>query len=90
MDLYKAKYSDKKLDKHSKSSKISNRNFRDDEPSRSFRNSKEKRSPRERYSRDERSPRERYSRDERSPRERYSRDERSPDRKSTRLNSSHT
>jgi len=54
MDLYKAKYSNKKLDKHSKSSKISNRNFRDDEPSRSFRNSKEKRSPRERYSRDER------------------------------------
>jgi CxxC-x17-CxxC domain-containing protein len=54
MDLYKAKYSDKKFDRHSKSSQTSNRSFRDDEPSRSFRNSKEKRSSRDRYSRDER------------------------------------
>ena len=54
MDFYKAKYSDKKFDRHSKSSQISNRSFRTDEPSKSYRNSKEKRSSRDRYSRDER------------------------------------
>ncbi|NJK77654.1 MAG: hypothetical protein HC944_00830 [Nanoarchaeota archaeon] len=53
MDLYKAKYSDKKFDRHSKSNKIA-RNSRDDEPSRSYRNSRFERPSRDRYSRDER------------------------------------
>ena len=53
MDLYKAKYSDKKFDRYSKSKQTSNRNSRDDEPLRSYRNSRDER-PRERYSRDER------------------------------------
>ena len=45
MDLYKAKYSDKKFDRHSKSSQTSNRNSRDDEPLRSYRNSRDERKP---------------------------------------------
>src|SRR3989344_5889128 len=76
MDLYKAKYSDKKFDRHSKSKQTSSRNFRDDEPLRSYRNSRDERPSRDRYSRDERPPRDRYSRDERPSRDRYSRDER--------------
>ena len=54
MDLYKAKYSDKKFDRHSKSSQTSSRNSRDDEPLRSYRNSRNERPSRDRYSRNER------------------------------------
>lgn len=56
MDLYKAKYSDKKFDRHSKPNQTSSRNSRDDAPSRSFRNSRYERPSRDRYSRDERRP----------------------------------
>ncbi len=56
MDLYKAKYSDKKFDRHSKPDQTSSRNSRDDIPSRSFRNSRYERPSRDRYSRDERKP----------------------------------
>src|SRR3989338_10536764 len=56
MDLYKAKYSDKKFDRHSKSNQTSSRNSRDDEPLRSYRNSRDERPSRDRYSRDERKP----------------------------------
>jgi CxxC-x17-CxxC domain-containing protein len=59
MDFYKAKYSDKKFDRHSKSNQTSNRYSKDDEPVRSYRNSRDK------YPRDERSSRDRYPRDER-------------------------
>ena len=52
MDLYKAKYSDKKFGRHSKSKQTSN--YNDDEPSRSYRNSRDERPSRDRYSRDER------------------------------------
>jgi CxxC-x17-CxxC domain-containing protein len=45
MDLYKAKYSDKKFDRHLKSSQTSNRNSRDDEPLRSYRNSRDEGKP---------------------------------------------
>ncbi len=45
MDLYKAKYSDKKFDRYSKSSQTSHRNFQEDEPSRSYRNSRSERKP---------------------------------------------
>jgi CxxC-x17-CxxC domain-containing protein len=45
MDLYKAKYSDKKFDRHSKSSQTSSRNSKDDEPFRSYRNSRDERKP---------------------------------------------
>jgi len=45
MDFYKAKYSDKKFDRHTKSSQTSNRNSRTDEPSRSYRNSRDERKP---------------------------------------------
>src|SRR3990167_9655164 len=45
MDLYKAKYSDKKFDGHSKSTQTSSRNSRDDEPLRSYRNSRDERKP---------------------------------------------
>ncbi len=45
MDLYKAKYSDKKFDRHSKFNQTSNRNSRDDEPLRSYRNSRDERKP---------------------------------------------
>ena len=45
MDLYKAKYSDKKFDRHSKSSQTSRRNFQENEPSRSYRNSRSERKP---------------------------------------------
>lgn len=55
MDLYKAKYSDKKFDRHSKPNQTS-RNSKDDVPSRSFRNSRYERPSRDRYSRDERKP----------------------------------
>ena len=55
MDLYKAKYSDKKFDRHSKPNKTY-RNSRDDPPSRSYRNSRDDRPSRDRYSRDERRP----------------------------------
>ncbi|QUC64869.1 hypothetical protein NsoK4_00875 [Nitrosopumilus sp. K4] len=41
MDLYRAKYSDKKPDKKFKSGKSSDRYSRDDRPSRSFRNSRQ-------------------------------------------------
>lgn len=41
MDLYKAKYSDKKFNRHSKSKQTSNSNY--DEPSRSYRNSRDER-----------------------------------------------
>ena len=54
MDLYKAKYSDKKFDRHSKPNQTSSRNSRDDEPLRSYRNSRDERPSRDRYSRDER------------------------------------
>jgi len=67
MDLYKAKYSDKKFDRHSKSNQTSSRNSRDDQPLRSYRNSRDERPSRDRYSRDERPSRDRYSRDERKP-----------------------
>ena len=63
MDLYKAKYSDKKFNRHSKSKQTSNSNY--DEPSRSYRNSRDERPSRDRYSRDERPSRDRYPRDER-------------------------
>lgn len=53
MDLYKAKYSDKKFDRHSKSKQTS-RNSRDDEPLRSYRNSRYERSSRDRYSKNDR------------------------------------
>ena len=43
MDLYKAKYSDKKFDRHSKSGQTSHRNFQENEPSRSYRNSRSER-----------------------------------------------
>ncbi len=56
MDLYKAKYSDKKFDRHSKTNQTSNRISRDDVPSRSYRNSRYERSSRDRYSRDDRKP----------------------------------
>ena len=56
MDLYKAKYSDKKFDRHSKSNQTSSRNSRDDQPLRSYRNSRDERPSRDRYSRDERKP----------------------------------
>src|SRR3990167_5405141 len=79
MDLYKAKYSDKKFDRHSKSNQTSSRNSRDDQPLRSYRNSRDERPSRDRYSRDERPSRDRYSRDERPSRDRYSRDERKPE-----------
>ena len=55
MDFYKAKYSNKKFDRHSKPNQTS-RNSRDDVPSRSFRNSRYERPSRDRYSRDERRP----------------------------------
>ena len=55
MDFYKAKYSDKKFDRHSKPNQTS-RNSRDNAPSRSFRNSRYERPSRDRYSRDERRP----------------------------------
>jgi len=45
MDLYKAKYSDKKFDRHSKSSQTPRRNFQENEPSRSYRNSRSERKP---------------------------------------------
>ena len=45
MDLYKAKYSDKKFDRHSKSKQTSSRYSRDDEPLRSYRNSRDERKP---------------------------------------------
>lgn len=48
MDFYKAKYSDKKFDRHSKSNQTSNKYSKDDEPIRSYRNL------RERYTKDER------------------------------------
>jgi len=73
MDLYKAKYSDKKFDRHSKSNLTASRNSRNNEPLRSYRNSRDERSSRDRY------PRNRYSSDERSSRDRYSRDERKPE-----------
>jgi CxxC-x17-CxxC domain-containing protein len=56
MDLYKAKYSDKKFDRHSKTNPTPSRNSRDDEPLRSYRNSKYERPSRDRYSRDARKP----------------------------------
>jgi CxxC-x17-CxxC domain-containing protein len=56
MDLYKAKYSDKKFDRHSKPNQTSSRNSRDDAPSQSYRNSRYERSSRDRYSSDERKP----------------------------------
>jgi CxxC-x17-CxxC domain-containing protein len=56
MDLYKAKYSDKKFDRHSKSNPTSSRNSRNDEPLRSYRNSRYERSSRDRYSRDKGKP----------------------------------
>lgn len=65
MDLYKAKYSDKKFDRHSKSDQTSSRYSRDDQPVRSYRNSRDERPSRDRYTRDERPPKNRYSRDER-------------------------
>ncbi|MCE9653089.1 MAG: hypothetical protein K8Q89_08580 [Nitrosarchaeum sp.] len=45
MDFYKAKYSDKKFDRHSKSPQFQNRNSRTNEPLRSYRNSGDKRKP---------------------------------------------
>src|SRR3970282_1554647 len=54
MDLYKAKYSDKKFDRYSKSKQTSSRNFRDDDALRSYRYSRDERPSRDRYSRDER------------------------------------
>jgi len=45
MDFYKAKYSDKKFDRHSKSSPSSNSNYRTSEPLRSYRNSGDERKP---------------------------------------------
>src|SRR3989338_5023556 len=45
MDLYKAKYSDKKFDRYSKSKQTSSRYSRDDEPLRSYRNSRDERKP---------------------------------------------
>jgi CxxC-x17-CxxC domain-containing protein len=45
MDLYKAKYSDKKFDRHSKSKITSNKNSKDDQPLRSYRNSRDERKP---------------------------------------------
>ncbi|HET9009734.1 MAG TPA: CxxC-x17-CxxC domain-containing protein, partial [Nitrosarchaeum sp.] len=54
MDFYKAKYSDKKFDRHSKPNPTSGRYSRDDEPIRSYRNSRDERSSRDRYPRDER------------------------------------
>ncbi|MFB5611946.1 MAG: CxxC-x17-CxxC domain-containing protein [Nitrosarchaeum sp.] len=51
MDFYKAKYSDKKFDRYSKSKQTSSKN---DEPSRSYRNSRDDRPSRDRYSRDDR------------------------------------
>jgi CxxC-x17-CxxC domain-containing protein len=56
MDLYKAKYSDKKFDRHSKSKTTSSKNSKDDQPLRSYRNSRDERPSRDRYSRDERKP----------------------------------
>ncbi len=56
MDLYKAKYSDKKFDRHSKSKITSSKNSKDDQPLRSYRNSRDERPSRDRYSRDERKP----------------------------------
>lgn len=53
MDLYKAKYSDKKFDRPSKSNQTSNRYSRD-EPIHSYRNSRKERSSRDRYPRNER------------------------------------
>jgi CxxC-x17-CxxC domain-containing protein len=76
MDLYKAKYSDKKFDRHSKSNQTSSKYSKDDEPIRSFRNSRDERPSRDKYSRDERPSRDKYSRDERPSRDKYSRDER--------------
>jgi len=55
MDLYKAKYSDKKFDRHSKPNRTS-RISKDDAPSRSFRNSRYERPSQDRYPRDERKP----------------------------------
>ena len=69
MDLYKAKYSDKKFDRHSKTNPTPSRNSRGDEPLRSYRNSKYERPSRDRYSRDERPSRDRYSRDEQRSRQ---------------------
>ncbi len=79
MDLYKAKYSDKKFDRHSKPNQTSSRNSKDDQPLRSYRNSQDERPSRDRYFRDERPSRDRYSRDERPSRDRYSSDERKPE-----------
>jgi CxxC-x17-CxxC domain-containing protein len=45
MDLYKAKYSDKKFDRHSKSKITSSKNSKDDQPLRSYRNSRDERKP---------------------------------------------
>ena len=45
MDFYKAKYSDKKFDRHSKPDQFSNRNSKTDEPLRSYRNSRDERKP---------------------------------------------
>lgn len=41
MELYKAKYSDKKFNKYSKSNQTSNKYSRNDEPKRSYRNSRD-------------------------------------------------
>jgi len=45
MDLYKAKHSDKKFVRYSESSRISTKTSRDDEPVRSYRNSRDERKP---------------------------------------------
>ena len=45
MDLYKAKYSDKKFDRYSKSKQTSSRYSRDDKPLQSYRNSRDERKP---------------------------------------------
>jgi len=45
MDFYKAKYSDKKFDRHSKSNNSANRNYGTTEPLRSYRNSGDERKP---------------------------------------------
>jgi CxxC-x17-CxxC domain-containing protein len=50
MDLYKAKYSDKKFNRHSKTNHYNNGKFLNDKVSQSFRNSKSKTSPQNRYS----------------------------------------
>jgi len=45
MDLYKAKYSDKKFNRHSKPKITSSKNSKDDQPLRSYRNSRDERKP---------------------------------------------